>query len=92
MLPHIDVALDKLVDQRVIEPVTHSDWAAHIVPVLKSDKKTVRICGDFSVTINSAAKLDSYPIPHIVNWGYLGRGPIWVKLQNVLQMGVDWPK
>ena len=65
MLPLVDAALDDLVDRRVIEPVTHADWAAPIVPVLKRDKKTVRICGDFSVTINSATKLDAYPIPRI---------------------------
>ena len=64
-LPLVDAALDDLVDQRVIEPITHADWAAPIVPVLKRDKKTVRICGDFSVTINSATKLDAYPIPRI---------------------------
>ena len=41
-------ALDKLIDQQVIEPVTYSDWEAPIVPLLKKDKKTLRLCGDFS--------------------------------------------
>ena len=35
-----------------------------IVPVLKSDG-TVRICGDYKVTVNKATKLDKYPIPRI---------------------------
>ena len=30
-----------------------------------SDKKTVRICGDFSQTVNKAAQVDAYPIPKI---------------------------
>ena len=48
----------------IIEPVQFSDWAAPIVPVLKSDGR-VRICGDYKVTINRAAKLEKYPIPRI---------------------------
>ena len=39
--------------------------AAPIVPVLKSDKSSIRICGDFRVTVNKAVKLDSYPIPRV---------------------------
>ena len=35
-----------------------------IVPVMKSDGR-VRICGDYKVTVNRAAKLDKYPIPRI---------------------------
>ena len=65
MCPMVDEALDKLVEQNVIEPVQFSDWAAPIVPVLKADKKTVRICGDFSVTVNKAVQLDRYPIPRV---------------------------
>ena len=65
MIPLVDEALDKLIDQQVIEPVTYSDWAAPIVPLLKKHKKTLHLCGDFSVTVNRAAKLDSYPIPRI---------------------------
>ena len=36
-----------------------------IVPVLKQDKVSVRICDDFKITINQASKLDRYPIPRI---------------------------
>ena len=36
-----------------------------IVPVLKSDGQSVRICGDFRLTVNQASKLDRYPIPKI---------------------------
>ena len=35
------------------------------MPVLKSDKASVRICGDFKLTVNQASNLDRYPIPRI---------------------------
>ena len=56
--------LTKLEEQGVIKPVAQSDWAAPIVPVLKSSGE-VRICGDFKVTVNKASKIDSFPLPHI---------------------------
>ena len=37
--------------QGVIEPVLSSDWAAPIVPVIKTDS-TVKICGDYKLTVN----------------------------------------
>ena len=46
----VDEELDRLESLGVIEPVTHAKWAAPIVPILKPDKKSVRICGDFRVS------------------------------------------
>ena len=46
----------------MIEPVESSEWAAPIVPVLKPDG-TVRICGDYRLTINRTVKPDTYPLP-----------------------------
>ena len=43
----------------------HADWAVPIVPVLKSGGQSIRICGDFKVTVNQASKLDKYPIPKV---------------------------
>ena len=60
----VEEELDRLQQQNVIEPVQFSDWAAPIVPVQKSDG-SVRICGDYKVTVNKAAKVDQYPIPRI---------------------------
>ena len=48
----------------MIEPVSFSDWAAPIVPVVKGDG-TIRICGDYKLTVNAVAKTDSYPLPRI---------------------------
>ena len=60
----IEKELDRLMKQGVIEPIAFSEWAAPIVPVLKKDG-TVRICGDYKLTVNQASKVDSYPLPKI---------------------------
>ena len=61
MKPLVEAELDKLVDQGILTPVQHADWAAPIVPIMKADRKIVRICGDFKQTVNKASTLDKYP-------------------------------
>jgi len=63
--PLVDKELDKLVQDGVIESVHFADWVTPIVHVLKSNKSSVRICGDIKVTLNRVSKLDCYPIPKI---------------------------
>ena len=60
----VENELNRLEREGIIEPVQFSDWAAPIVPVMKSDG-SVRICGDYKLTVNKAAKLDAYPIPRV---------------------------
>ena len=62
--PRVEQELERLERTGVIEPVEFSEWAAPIVPVVKRDG-SVRICGDYKLTINQAAKLDTYPLPRI---------------------------
>ena len=61
----VEETLKALIEEGTLEPVEFSNWAALIVPVLKSDKSSVRICGDFRMTVNPVSKLDRYPIPRI---------------------------
>ncbi|XP_046373937.2 uncharacterized protein K02A2.6-like [Haliotis rufescens] len=58
----IEVELDRLLSEGIIEPIKHSEWACPIVPVIKPDS-SVRICGDFKLTVNQFSKLEQYPIP-----------------------------
>ena len=54
--------LDRLERDGIITPVEFSEWAAPIVPMVKTDG-SIRICGDYKVTVNQAAKVDTYPLP-----------------------------
>ncbi|KAF0706189.1 Reverse transcriptase domain-containing protein [Aphis craccivora] len=45
-------------------PVDHSEWATPIKPILKPDG-TVRICGDFKITINPVLEGTEYLLPKI---------------------------
>ena len=54
--------IDRLVENGTLQPVEHSEWAAPIVPVPKKDG-TIRICGDFKVTVNPYLDVDQHPLP-----------------------------
>ena len=60
----VEQELSRLEQAGVIDQVQFSPWAAPIVPVLKQDG-SLRICGDYKVTVNRAAKTDCYPLPRI---------------------------
>ena len=65
MRPRVKEELEGLVNEGIPEPMAHSEWATLIVAVLKSDKKTIHLCGDFCMTVNPIAKLDRYPVPRV---------------------------
>nr|XP_037284101.1 uncharacterized protein K02A2.6-like [Rhipicephalus microplus] len=62
LLDKVSAELDRLVAEGIITPVSYSEWATPVVPVLKRDG-TVRICGDFKVTLNPVCEMESYPLP-----------------------------
>ena len=67
-------------EKGVIEKVEHADWAAPIVSVVKQDK-SVRICGDFKLTVNQVSKTVSYPLPRIEDiFASLTGGKLFTKL------------
>ncbi len=53
----VEAELDHLQSQGVIEPVAHSDWATPVVPVVKPNG-SIRLCGDYKLTVNQVAKTD----------------------------------
>ncbi|KAG6438794.1 hypothetical protein O3G_MSEX000230 [Manduca sexta] len=58
--------INRLVVNKRIEPVEYAEWGTPVVPVLKPDG-TVRLCGDFRITINKYLQIDHYPLPTINN-------------------------
>ena len=59
----IEQELDRLESMGVIEKVRYSEWAAPIVPVVKPDN-SIRVCGDYKVTVNSVLEVDQHPLPN----------------------------
>ena len=77
----VDKELQRLQDEGTLEPVEIAEWAAPIVTVLKQDKSSLCICGDFSVTVNPVSKLDRYPIPKVEDlFAKLSKGKYFSKL------------
>ena len=56
----VKAELIRLETEKIIQKVDHTDWAAPSVVVPKADK-TMRICGDFKVTINPNVEIEHYP-------------------------------
>lgn len=62
--PKIERELERLVNNKVLIPTEFSDWATPIVPVLKPNG-SVRICGDFKITLNPQLQSQYFPLPRI---------------------------
>ncbi|RXN12042.1 putative protein K02A2.6-like protein [Labeo rohita] len=62
--PLVEAELQRLVEEKIIEPVQFAEWAAPIVPVKKTDG-SIRICGDYKITVNRASSVEQYPIPKV---------------------------
>ncbi|XP_072145012.1 uncharacterized protein [Dermacentor andersoni] len=57
-------SLDQLVAEGVLTPVKTAEWATPVVPVLKGDG-SLRLCGDFRMTVNAATVVEQYPLPRV---------------------------
>jgi len=64
LLPLVEQELQTLVKDGILKKVNTSRWATPIVPVLKKNNQ-VRLCGDFSVTLNPNLVIDEHPLPTI---------------------------
>ena len=61
--------------------------------MLKHDKQTVRICGDYKLTANHASRMEHYPLPKVEDlFSTFAGGTLFTKLdmsQAYLQLLVD---
>ena len=88
----VEEELHRLQSLGIITPVKHSQWAAPIVPVVKQNG-TIRLCGDYRITVNQATKVDTYPLPKVEDlFAAMSGGKIFTKLdmsQAYLQLPLD---
>ena len=95
--PAIENDLQRLGNARIIKHVTYSNWATPIVPVpivpVPKADGTVRLCGDYKVTINQHLRIDQYPMPKAEDiFSTLNGGKKFTKLdlsQAYLQLPLD---
>jgi hypothetical protein len=59
----VDEELERLQREGILRPVECSEWAATILVVRKGDD-SIRICGDYKVSINSYLDANTYPMPN----------------------------
>ncbi|GBO28222.1 Transposon Ty3-G Gag-Pol polyprotein [Araneus ventricosus] len=92
MRKKVDIAIDKLLNQGVLEPISNPKWSTPIVPIIKQSGE-IRLCADYKVTFNKAMKNNPFPLPsvnHIL--ANLADGKFFAKIdlaQVYLQLRVD---
>lgn len=60
----LEKKLNRLESQGIISKVDRSKWATPIVVVPKADN-SIRLCGDFKVTVNQCRQEKHYPLPKV---------------------------
>ena len=76
----VEQELQRSEEEGIIYKVSQSDWAAPVVSVLKKDG-TLRVCGDYKMTVNQCADVDQYPLPNAEDlFPTLCRGKILSKI------------
>ena len=76
----VEQKLQRLEDEGIINKVSQSDWAAPVVLVPKKDG-SLRMCGDYKMTVNQCADVDHYPLPNTENlFATLAGGQVFSKI------------
>lgn len=60
----VENELERLEKNGIIKLVDTNPWATPIVPVIKNDG-SVRLCGDYKITLNKFLEQDKHPMPRI---------------------------
>lgn len=58
----VNTEINRLIEQGILKPVSYAEYASPIVPVLKRNG-SIRLCADYSITINKQLNVDHYPLP-----------------------------
>lgn len=62
MCPAVENELARMEREGIIKPVDVSEWETPLVCVPKADG-SVRLCGDYKVTVNKVIRTDKCPVP-----------------------------
>ena len=54
--------LDRMENEGTLVKVSHSEYASPVVPIVKSDM-SIRVCGDYKLTVNPNLDTTVYPLP-----------------------------
>lgn len=88
----VERELERLVEQDVLYPVNSTEWGTPIVPVIKKNG-SIRICGDFKVTLNPVLEIDRHPLPRIEDlFAELQKGELYSKIdlsEAYMQLKLD---
>ncbi|XP_018403221.1 PREDICTED: uncharacterized protein LOC108780125 [Cyphomyrmex costatus] len=92
LMPKVEEEIDRLVSLGHLEKVDVSEWATPIIPVIKKNG-TIRICGNFKLTVNPQLVIDRHPIPLIDEiFSAMGKGKTFsqIDLEHAyMQIPVD---
>jgi hypothetical protein len=76
----VEKELERLVNEGTLRKVEHSEYGTPVVPVIKKCG-SIRLCGDYKVTINPILKREPYPLPRIEElYATLSGGQIFSKI------------
>ncbi|XP_060075892.1 uncharacterized protein K02A2.6-like [Ylistrum balloti] len=76
----LEKELHRLENEGIVLRVEQSDWATPVVIVPKADK-SIRLCGDFKVTVNKCLDEQQYPLPNVEDmFAQLAGGQKFTKL------------
>uniref|UniRef100_A0A8C9TFI9 ribonuclease H n=1 Tax=Scleropages formosus TaxID=113540 RepID=A0A8C9TFI9_SCLFO len=88
----VEMELDRLEAEGILSKVDWSPWATPVVPVAKKDG-TVRLCGDFKVSISSELQAEQYSLSRIEDiFASLSGGQFFSKIdlaEAYLQMEME---
>ncbi|GFU78120.1 retrovirus-related Pol polyprotein from transposon 412 [Trichonephila clavipes] len=77
----VENEIDRLEKEGIIEKVDSSEWATPVVPVVKSDG-SIRLCADYSVTLNPNLIVPQHPLPRLDEiFGSLNGGKQFTKIR-----------
>ena len=75
MKEKVNVEIDRLVNEGIMTPITHSEWGSSIVTVHKQNGD-IRLCGNYKPYVNTVLKPKAPPNINVDD--NLPNFPLWI--------------